>query len=102
MPTHYAGTDREVRALNTFIKLTRAVESLAARLAQRGSYDSLTSRQFGVLKSLYHLCPLRQGEICTRLLKNGGDITLVVDNLENATWYGGNALRTIAALSSPG
>ena len=81
MPTHYRGTTFEVRALNTFIKLTRAVGSLEARLARRNTLGDLTPSQFGVLESLYHLGPLRQGEISEKLLKSGGNITLVVDNL---------------------
>jgi len=82
MPTHYKGTPQEMRALNTFIKLTRATDSLLARLSRREAFAELTVRQFGVLESLYHLGPMRQGEISAKLLKSGGNITLVVDNLE--------------------
>ena len=82
MPTHYEGTPQETRALNAFIKLTRATESLLARLYKGGTLGDLTPRQFGVLESLYHLGPMRQGVISSKLLKSGGNITLVVDNLE--------------------
>jgi MarR family 2-MHQ and catechol resistance regulon transcriptional repressor len=82
MPTHYEGTPQETLALNAFIKLTRAMDSLLARLTRRDTFGDLTSRQFGVLESLYHLGPMRQGEICAKLLTSGGNITLVVDNLE--------------------
>jgi MarR family 2-MHQ and catechol resistance regulon transcriptional repressor len=82
MPTHHKGTPREVRALDTFIKLTRATDSLVARLSQGEAFSDLTPSQFGVLESLYHLGPMRQGEISAKLLKSGGNITLVVDNLE--------------------
>lgn len=82
MPTHYQGTPQEVLALNTFIKLFRAVESVKARLAARHTMGHLTPSQFGVLESLHHLGPMRQGEISAKLLKSGGNITLVVDNLE--------------------
>jgi MarR family 2-MHQ and catechol resistance regulon transcriptional repressor len=68
-------------ALNTFIKLTRATDSVLSRLAQRKTWGELTASQFGVLETLYHLGPLRQGEICTKQLKSGGNITFVVDNL---------------------
>jgi MarR family 2-MHQ and catechol resistance regulon transcriptional repressor len=81
MPTHYRGTASEVRALNTFIKLTRAASSLEGRLAHRNTLGDLTPSQFGVLESLYHLGPLRQREIGDKLLKSGGNITVVVDNL---------------------
>jgi MarR family 2-MHQ and catechol resistance regulon transcriptional repressor len=82
MPTHHKGTPQEVQALDTLIKLTRATDSLLTRLARRETFGKLTPRQFGVLETLYHLGPMRQGEICTKLLTSGGNITLVVDNLE--------------------
>ena len=82
MPTHYSGTRQEVIALNTFIKLTRATETLLARLAQRNTHPGLTTSQFGVLEVLYHLGPMCQSELGGKLLKSGGNITLVIDNLE--------------------
>jgi MarR family 2-MHQ and catechol resistance regulon transcriptional repressor len=82
MPTHYQGTAEQVRALDAFIKLTRAADSLGARLYGRSTLGDLTPTQFGVLESLYHLGPMRQGEVCAKLLKSGGNISLVVDNLK--------------------
>ncbi|MGW8249926.1 MAG: MarR family winged helix-turn-helix transcriptional regulator, partial [Anaerolineales bacterium] len=82
MPTHYQGTSKQTLALNTFIKLTRATDSLLARLAQRNTHDSLTASQFGVMEALYHLGPMCQSELGSKLLKSGGNITMVVDNLE--------------------
>jgi MarR family 2-MHQ and catechol resistance regulon transcriptional repressor len=82
MPSHYRGTSQEVLALDTYIKLMRAAESVAARLFQRGTFGDLTPSQFAVLEALYHLGPLCQSEIGSKLLKSGGNITLVVDNLE--------------------
>jgi MarR family 2-MHQ and catechol resistance regulon transcriptional repressor len=82
MPTHYHGTPEEIRALDTWIKLTRASDSFGARLADHGTCSDVTVSQFGVLEALHHLGPLRQGEISTKLLRSGGNITLVVDNLE--------------------
>jgi MarR family transcriptional regulator, 2-MHQ and catechol-resistance regulon repressor len=82
MPTHYQGTAQEVLALNTFIKLTRCVEALMDRLSQRGSLEKLTVSQFGVLEALYHLGPMCQSDIGVKLLRSGGNITLVIDNLE--------------------
>ena len=93
MPTHYHGTPDEIRALDTWIKLTRAVDSFGARLADAGTCADVTISQFGVLEALHHLGPLRQGEISAKLLRSGGNITLVVDNLEaRAVWCGVNAL----------
>lgn len=82
MPTHYQGTTEEIRALNTFIKLNRAVESLLARLIQGGSMENLTVSQFGTLETLFHLGSMCQTELGSKLLRSGGNITLVIDNLE--------------------
>lgn len=82
MPTHYNGSPDEIRALNTFIKLTRAAESISVRLHRRGTMGNLTVSQFGVLESLYHLGPMCQTDIGAKLLKSSGNITLVIDNLE--------------------
>jgi MarR family 2-MHQ and catechol resistance regulon transcriptional repressor len=82
MPTHYKGTAQEILALDTFIKLTRATNSLMTRLAAHETLGDLTQSQFGVLESLLHLGPLSQTEIGSKQLKSGGNITMVVDNLE--------------------
>jgi MarR family 2-MHQ and catechol resistance regulon transcriptional repressor len=84
VPTHYEGTQEEVRALDAWLKLVRATDSLGARLLGRAAFGDLTPRQFGVLESLYHMGPMRPGEISAKLLKSGGNITLVVDNLEKS------------------
>ncbi len=82
MPTHYQGNSHFVRALDAYIKLTRAASSLETRLTRQGSFGDLTPSQFGVMETLYHLGPLTQGEISSKLLKSSANITLVVDNLE--------------------
>ncbi len=69
MPTHYSGTPQEVLALDTFIKLTRAANSLTSRLASYNSLEDLTITQFGVLETLLHLGPLSQSEICCEVVK---------------------------------
>ncbi len=84
MPTHFKGTDKEVRVLNTFIKLMRSTESLNNRLLQHLSENNLTISQFGVLEALLHVGPQNQKELGARLLKSGGNITMVIDNLEKS------------------
>lgn len=42
----------------------------------------LTESQFGVLDVLFHLGPLKQKDIGKKILKSGGNITMVIDNLE--------------------
>ncbi|MBK8047574.1 MAG: MarR family transcriptional regulator [Anaerolineales bacterium] len=82
MPTHYDGPECQTLALDTLIKLTRATNSLTARIARHNTFHDLTETQFGTLEALYHLGPMSQTEICGKLLKSGGNTTLVVDNLE--------------------
>ncbi len=82
MPTHFEGPDCQVLALDTMIKLTRATNTLMARLARRNTHGELTESQFGTLETLFHLGPMSQTDICGKLLKSSGNTTLVVDNLE--------------------
>ena len=82
MPTHYQGTPREVLALNAFIKLTRATDSVLAKVVQIGTHPDLTVSQFGTLETLYHLGPLCQNAIGAKLLTSPGNLSLVLDNLE--------------------
>jgi MarR family 2-MHQ and catechol resistance regulon transcriptional repressor len=83
MGTRHRGSIEEINALNTFIKLQRAAESVSARV--HGMLpEGLTVTQFGVLESLHHIGPLCQGELAEKLLRSGGNLTLVVDNLEKA------------------
>lgn len=86
MGTHYKGSKKEVKTLNAFIKLMRASESISNRLNRRLAEQDLTVSQFGVLEALLHLGPLNQKALGEKLLKSGGNITLVVDNLEKSGW----------------
>ena len=72
----------ERRALNTYVKLMRAAESITTRVHRHLSEVGLTVSQFGVLEALYHLGPLSQKEIGLKILRSGGNITMVIDNLE--------------------
>ncbi|MDH4163637.1 MAG: MarR family transcriptional regulator [Nitrospirota bacterium] len=82
MGTKFNGTRDEVRALDTFIKLVRAAGSVSSRVESRFSEIDLTVSQFGVLEALYHLGPLHQKDLAKKILKSTGNITMVVDNLE--------------------
>lgn len=82
MSTHHRGHPCEVLALDTFIKLVRAQESLQARLSRHFAGMGLTGSQFAVLEALYHLGPMCQRDLGSKLLKSSGNITLVIDNLE--------------------
>ena len=84
MPTHYQGPPHEVRALDSFIKLIRAASTLIARTGGPLSTSGLTGGQFGVLETLLHLGPLHQCDLARKHLQSGGNITMIVDNLEKA------------------
>lgn len=83
MGTRHRGTSEEINALNAFIKLQRAAESVSTRV-HAALPSGLTVTQFGVLESLHHIGPLCQSELAEKLLRSGGNLTLVVDNLEKA------------------
>jgi len=82
MPSHFQGSPTEVEALSAFINLMRAGDSVAAALQKEIDEGAMTPSQFGVLESLYHLGPLFQGELSTKLLRCTGSITSVVAGLE--------------------
>lgn len=82
MPTHHKGPKPEIRALNAYIALARCAETLNARLSAVPKSRGLSISQFGALEALHHLGPLCQTDLGKKLLKSGGNITLVVDNLE--------------------
>jgi len=82
MGTHFKGSKSEENTLNAFIKLMRSTESLNNRLNRHLAEADLTVSQFGVLEVLHHLGPLNQRSIGEKLLKSGGNITMVIDNLE--------------------
>ena len=82
MGTRYQGTPAEVRALNTYLKLLRAAGSTSARLNGLLADAGVTESQFAVLEALYHLGAMHQCQLAEKLQRTGGNITLVVDNLE--------------------
>ena len=82
MGTHYKGSKKEIRALDTYIKLIRAADTLSAGININLLSAGLTESQFNVLDALFHLGPLTQKDLGRKLLKSGGNITMVIDNLE--------------------
>jgi MarR family transcriptional regulator, 2-MHQ and catechol-resistance regulon repressor len=81
MPTHYRGSRTEVAALDVYIKLMRAADSVTARLEPIMVAAGLTVGQFGTLEALLHLGPLCQRDLGHKLLRSNGNITVVVNNL---------------------
>lgn len=81
MGTKYKGKKEEVMALDGYIKLSRAAESVSKQINAHLSDHDLTISQFGALEALYHLGPLPSGELGEKILKSSGNMTFVVDNL---------------------
>ena len=81
-PSRYRGDRVERLALSTYLKLTRASETLWNRLAPGLQRHDLTLSQFGVLEALYHLGSMHQRDLGERILRSSGNMTLVIDNLE--------------------
>lgn len=81
-PSRYRGEKAERLALSTYLKLTRAGESLWNRLAPGLLREGLSTSQFGVLEALFHLGPMHQGDLARRILRSSGNMTLVIGNLE--------------------
>ncbi|HNX50807.1 MAG TPA: MarR family transcriptional regulator [Thermoanaerobaculaceae bacterium] len=84
MGSHHWGRDDEREALDTYVKLMRAAESVTALLLPRLAAAGLTMGQFGVLEALHHLGPLAQHELAGKLLRSSGNVSVVIDNLERA------------------
>lgn len=70
------------RSLRLWIALARAYATFSRAVATKVSEYDLTVPQFGVLEALYHLGPLSLGELADKLLVTGGNVTYVMDRLE--------------------
>lgn len=82
MGTHFDGTAEEMLALDCYIKLFRAADSVGQQInAHLRDYD-LTTSQFGTLEAIYHLGPRQSGELGQKILKSSGNMTMVIDHLE--------------------
>lgn len=69
-------------ALNTWIKLARAQSVFQHHTDENIRTYGLTTPQFAVIEALGHLGPLRVGILCDKMLVSGGNMTLVLDNLQ--------------------
>lgn len=73
----------EERALNLWIVLARCYGTFAREVAAKVSDYGLTTPQFGILEALRHLGPMPLGELAEKLLVTGGNVTYVMDRLED-------------------
>jgi MarR family 2-MHQ and catechol resistance regulon transcriptional repressor len=84
MGSRYDGTTGEVRALNAYVALQRAADSVEGSTQAEIERAKLTQSQFGVLEALLHLGPLCARDLAVKLLRSKGNLTLVLENLEKA------------------
>lgn len=82
MPTRYPGTPQEKRALEAYIKLQRAAETVTAHTTAHLAGRGLTVSQFAVLEALHHLGTLSQRELADKLLVSTGNMSIVLKALE--------------------
>jgi MarR family transcriptional regulator, 2-MHQ and catechol-resistance regulon repressor len=70
-------------ALSTWVKLARAFTSFNRKSADSIKSFNLTQPQFSVIEALGHLGAQKIGVLCDKMLVSGGNMTLVLDNLES-------------------
>lgn len=75
-------TDKTELALKTWVKLARAFNTFNKLSNEEISTHGLTPSQFGVLEALFHLGPMTIGKLCEKILATGGNMTVILDNLE--------------------
>lgn len=81
-PADRTWSDHEEEALRLWIALARCYSTFARAVAVKVAEYGLTTPQFGILEALHHLGPLSLGELADKLLVTGGNITYVMDRLE--------------------
>lgn len=69
-------------ALSTWVKLARTYSSFDKKSIESIKTLGLTKPQFAVIEVIGHLGPLKVREVCSKMLVTGGNITLVLDNIE--------------------
>ncbi len=82
-PADREWTDEQATALSLWITLARCHATYAKAVAAKVQDYGLTTPQFGTLEALYHLGPLSLGELADKLLVTGGNVTYVMDRLED-------------------
>lgn len=80
-PREWAPEQEE--ALRVWISLARCYSTYSKAISAKVQEYGLTTPQFGILEALYHLGPLSLGELADKLLVTGGNVTYVMDRLED-------------------
>jgi MarR family 2-MHQ and catechol resistance regulon transcriptional repressor len=82
MPAARNWTEDQELALRLWIALARCYSTYSKAVALKIQEYGLTTPQFGILEALHHLGPLPLGELAEKLLVTGGNVTYVMDRLE--------------------
>jgi MarR family transcriptional regulator, 2-MHQ and catechol-resistance regulon repressor len=69
-------------ALVAYARLMRSANAARSHASRQLSATGLTLTQFAVLEALYHLGPMSLSDIAQKILTTGGNLTMVVGNLE--------------------
>jgi len=79
-----ASTNRSQQrlALATYARLQQAANAARTYASRHLAGAGLTLTQFAVLEALYHLGPMSLSNIAQKILTTGGNLTMVVGNLE--------------------
>lgn len=92
-------------SLRLWIALARCYGTFSRAIASRLAGYGLTTPQFGILEALHHLGPLTLGDLAQKLLVTGGNITYVMDRLEEQELVcrerSGNDRRVVWAKLTP-
>lgn len=75
------GSDNDT-SLKSVIGLSRTTNRMLKRSGTIFRACGLTTMQFAVLEVLYHKGDLKIGEIIEKILSTGGNMTVVINNLE--------------------
>lgn len=81
MGTHHQGSAREVKVLDAFIKMARALKAIGDRTEATLAEHELTETQFGILEALFHLGALRASDLGSKVLTSSANVTVLTDAL---------------------
>lgn len=75
-------TPTQEPSVQAYVRLVRSSEALHAEVSRGLAVDGLSASQFSAMKCLRIHGKLAQRDIAKYILKSGGNITALVDNLE--------------------
>jgi MarR family 2-MHQ and catechol resistance regulon transcriptional repressor len=83
MGSRYGGPEDQRLALDTFTKLHRCLNAIVNRIARECPLpEELTMSRFSLMEAVLHCGPLCQQDAARKVLRTPGNITAVVDQLE--------------------